>query len=249
VLEIASSKPMKVSPAIGCHAKATLDSAKICRETSKECTHRDKGFSESSWLPKMRDPKGTTKDPEEPIPKVGQKVHCFLETHFTSTLLLFLNSIWFQVIIVDPNRSGYFNFRALAVVSRERFSGSGSRKFKEVEVHCTEANVLKEDTFWLPTRSLEMEIWSPVREANMRLQNKIYEEHIKSFEGLPCSCSNSKILKLQVKSCLSILLSVYIQNHLRRFYCILTKVFQKLSVKRGLLLLRHLLLKIEVANP
>jgi len=92
VLEIASSKPMKVSPAIGCHAKATLDSAKICRETSKECTHRDKGFSESSWLPKMRDPKGTTKDPEEPIPKVGQKVHCFLETHFTSTLLLFLNS-------------------------------------------------------------------------------------------------------------------------------------------------------------
>ena len=58
-----------------------------------------------------------------------------------------------------------------------------------------------------------------------------------------------KILKLQVKSCLSTLLSVYIQNHLRRFYCILTKVFQKLSVKRGLLLLRHLLLKMEVANP
>ena len=103
-----------------------------------------------------------------------------------------------QVIIVDPNRSGYFNFRALAVVSRERYSRSGARKIKEVEIHCTEANVLQEDTFWLPSRSLEIEIWSPAREASMRVQNKIYEEHVKSFEGVHCLILNCPDLKTQI---------------------------------------------------
>jgi hypothetical protein len=87
------------------------------------------------------------------------------------------------VIIVDPDRSGYFNYRALAVVSRERDSGYGAQKFKEVEVHCTETNVLKQDKFWLPSRSLDIEIWTLAREANMRIQNKIYEEQVKSFQG------------------------------------------------------------------
>jgi hypothetical protein len=90
-----------------------------------------------------------------------------------------------QVIIVDPNRSGYFNYRALAVVSRERYSRSGSQKFKEVEVHCTEANVLQNDTFWLPSRSLDIEIWSKDREAEMRFQNTLYQEHEKNLQGAP----------------------------------------------------------------
>ena len=102
---------------------------------------------------------------------------------FVSFLQCISKLNFFQVIVVDPNRSGYFNFRALAVVSRERFSGSGARKYKEVEVRCTEPNVLQEDIFWLPSRSLEMEIWSPNREDNMRIQNKIYEEHVKNFQG------------------------------------------------------------------
>ena len=108
----------------------------------------------------------------------------------------FSNLNFLQVIIVDPNRSGYFNFRALGVVSRERCSGSGAQRVREVEVHCTEPNVLKEDTMWLPIRSLDMEIWSSVREANMRLQNKLYEEHIKNWQGMccfsfkQCKCAN-----------------------------------------------------------
>ncbi len=115
---------------------------------------------------------------------------------------------------MDPNRSGYFNFRALAVVSRERFSRSGARKFKEVEVHCTEANVLQEDTFWLPCRSLEMEIWSPAREASMRVQNKIYEEHVKSFQG-----ANRFVLSLTKFT------QTYCQNPLEIFLCTQNNLF------------------------
>ena len=92
---------------------------------------------------------------------------------------------------MDPNRSGYFNYRALAVVSRERYSGP--RKFKEVEVHCTEANVLQDDTFWLPSRSLDMEMWSPSREVNMRIHNKLYDEHVKNFQGAPSSLSHTHL--------------------------------------------------------
>jgi hypothetical protein len=56
-------------------------------------------------------------------------------------------SLQFSLLIYSRVHSCRIAFRALAVVSRERFSGSGSRKFKEVEVHCTEANIVKEDTF------------------------------------------------------------------------------------------------------
>ena len=105
------------------------------------------------------------------------------------TLIQFIFIV--QVIIVDPNRSGYFNYRALAVVSRERYSGP--RKFREVQVHCTEANVLQNDTIWLPSRSLDMEIWSASREVNMRIHNKLYDEHVKNFQGAPSSLSHTHL--------------------------------------------------------
>jgi hypothetical protein len=67
-----------------------------------------------------------------------------------------------------------------------------------LEIHCTEANVLQKDTFWLRSRSLEIEIWSPAREASMRVQNKIYEEHVKSFQGAHCLILNCPDLKTQI---------------------------------------------------
>ncbi len=137
--------------------------------------------------------RGRRKIPTNPSLKLAKRFSLFWNSTCYRTQVLFVLK-WYaitsvsilnfsQVIIVDPNRSGYFNFRALAVVSRERFTGSGAQRAKEVEVHCTEPNVLKDDTFWLPIRSLEMEIWSPVREANMRIQNKVYYEHVKSMKG------------------------------------------------------------------
>jgi len=63
---------------------------------------------------------------------------------------------------------------------------------------CTEANVLQEDTLWLHTRSPEIEICSPAREASMRVQNKVYEEHVKSFHGAHCLILNCPDLKPQI---------------------------------------------------
>ncbi len=113
---------------------------------------------------------------------------------------------------MDPNRSGYFNYRALAVVSRERYSGP--RKFREVQVHCTEANVLQNDTIWLPSRSLDMEIWSASREVNMRIHNKLYDEHVKNFQGAPSSLSHAH---MQHKPSL-ILIKFSINTTLKSFF-------------------------------
>jgi hypothetical protein len=177
--KIAASKPKTMSAA-GAHRPA----AKMCNEASQGIHHDGSSFAENSWIPKNRNEQGTTKDPEEPAPRVGDKVEFFrIATVLYSPMVFVSKLIFLQVIIVDPNRSGYFNFRALAVVSKERYSGSGARKCKEVEVRCTEPNVLQEDIFWLPSRTLDMEIWSPSREANMRIQNQIYEEHVKNFQG------------------------------------------------------------------
>ena len=184
--------PWKCHQQLAATQKLLLIRPKFAEKLQKNARIVTKDFPSLAGFPRWEIRKGQGKILKSPSLKLARRFIVFSKHILHQNCFYSSIQIWFQVIIVDPNRSGYFNFRALAVVSRERFSGSGSRKFKEVEVHCTEANVLKEDTFWLPTRSLEMEIWSPVREANMRLQNKIYEEHIKSFEGLPCSCSNSK---------------------------------------------------------
>jgi hypothetical protein len=49
-----------------------------CKQSSKELPRRDiHDLSENSWIPKSRDEKGTTKDPNEPAPKVGDKVSFF----------------------------------------------------------------------------------------------------------------------------------------------------------------------------
>jgi hypothetical protein len=182
-----SSKPSKLSPVSACYSKGMPASATAPKESLRKHVHRnfdESIFSEHGWIPKMRDEKGTTKDPQEPDAKVGQKVRSITCIGFLPpSIIMHQFNVSVQVIIVDPNRSGYFNYRALAVVSRERYSRSGSKKFKEVEVHCTEANVLQDDTFWLPSRSLDLEIWSPAREARMRIDNKMYQEHVRHFQG------------------------------------------------------------------
>ena len=76
-----SSKAKKMSQHSDCHSNKVLMSAKSCKETPKKYLNRDLYASlqsESSWIPKTRDEKGTTKDPQEPVPKVGDKVNLYM---------------------------------------------------------------------------------------------------------------------------------------------------------------------------
>jgi hypothetical protein len=82
---ILSSKEKKMSHPSDCHSNAVLISAKSFKEAPKKCLNRDLHASlqsESSWIPRTRDEKGTTKDPREPVPKVGDKVNLFTLQQF-----------------------------------------------------------------------------------------------------------------------------------------------------------------------
>jgi hypothetical protein len=70
--KIAASKPKTMSTA-GAHRPA----AKMCNEASQGIHHDGSSFAENSWIPKNRNEQGTTKDPEEPAPRVGDKVEFF----------------------------------------------------------------------------------------------------------------------------------------------------------------------------
>jgi hypothetical protein len=70
--KIAASKPKTMSTAGG-HRPA----AKMCNEASQGIHHDGSSFAENSWIPKNRNEQGTTKDPEEPAPRVGDKVEFF----------------------------------------------------------------------------------------------------------------------------------------------------------------------------
>ena len=85
MLKTAGSKPHKVPPkfppASDSFSKGADLCAKVCKEMSKESVPLDLSLlSENSWLPKLRDEKGTTKDPEEPAPNIGDKVR-FPDAH------------------------------------------------------------------------------------------------------------------------------------------------------------------------
>ncbi len=82
---IISSKAKNMSQPSDCHSNKVLTSAKSCKDTPKKCLNRDLYASlqsESSWIPRTRDEKGTTKDPQEPVPKVGDKVNLFTLQQF-----------------------------------------------------------------------------------------------------------------------------------------------------------------------
>jgi len=81
----------KFPPASDSYSKRGTDSsAKFCKETSKESAQHDLSLlSDNSWLPKQRDEKGTTKDPQEPAPKVGDKVKFSTQSLSGQLTLLF----------------------------------------------------------------------------------------------------------------------------------------------------------------
>jgi hypothetical protein len=95
MLEIAGAK-LKTMPISDTHRP----SAKMCNQKPEGIHHDGSLLAENSWIPKTRNEQGTTKDPKEPAPRVGDKVI------FRIAPALLTNGFYFQIEFFSGYRCG-----------------------------------------------------------------------------------------------------------------------------------------------